>query len=776
MGQLKLNNLTAFKSVTQGEEADAIMHFMLTDPREITLYHNFFKNLIANASEEKKKEYQATIDMLIELAQNQVKFTANQFSFEPVAVKEFKVENGSGVETKVETKVKSEDVKLKIVAKNGEDVVVAEDDKVLREKYAAFIKQINVDALKLKVAELHAAGNDVEAEELSTFILGKGLYSGKKAKKWSAEAITKWFEAITKPVEDTIKIDPNLPLEEQLKLKYASYIPLTTEEETVENAKPENERTVKHLTTIEGLKAECKYLATQNKLDEMLEIAQFLLTNGYYASSTEEAPIKWTTVQVEDFIKGIKDALDTNSSEVKVELSPDTAPTAEKILAFYDEIKAGVMAGKTEEEAKAFIFEAVKNRNIETVTMFYKKENTPEELESMYVTMFKGPIAEAISQRDAKSIDVPAEIETMVSKCKDDKEKTLAKIIGKVVALYNKKGEKVSGKEAKEQIYKVAEEKFPEYYAEVLSNLKEEPTKTTKEDKPAIVTNDLKKFKKDHPALWEEVKNASTLEDVYNMAREQEKRNSFTIVSEMITHLINSGKIKDEKGEIVKWDTAQIELWINLRFKNAETPEETTVREAKTKLEAEAKAKVSEIETAKTEGSESPTIATAEVADAGKADSTGNSSETVKTVNDTFRPADAVGESVENPAEVVNTTVDTTGSAAEATAIEDKTAVEINLPKGVVVPEEDTPYKELYADKKAGLWQGILNLIKKMEAEGKQKTEIIHELADKLKSLAQKDELKQTAVHQWKRSNIQEVYNTIKKVGREMGLPNWQTA
>ena len=67
-------------SVKSGEEADAAFMLLLTDPNKITHYINFFQGLIPNASEENKKVYQNNIDTLIQIATNQIRFTANVYT------------------------------------------------------------------------------------------------------------------------------------------------------------------------------------------------------------------------------------------------------------------------------------------------------------------------------------------------------------------------------------------------------------------------------------------------------------------------------------------------------------------------------------------------------------------------------------------------------------------------------------------------------------------------------------------------------------------------
>ena len=225
MKQLQLKNLSIMSSVKSGEEADAAFMLLLTDPNKITHYINFFQALIPNASEENKKVYQNNIDTLIQIATNQIRFTANVYTLgsEEVAeaVKEVKT---------VEVEVTDPDkVKLKIVSKGGEDVV--EDNKVLREKYAAYIKTLDIKALELKVAELNAAGNNADAEELARFILGEGLFKAKKpAKKWSEENIAKFISTHIK----TAEVKTEASSETDPTKKYASYIPLTEEEEKIE--------------------------------------------------------------------------------------------------------------------------------------------------------------------------------------------------------------------------------------------------------------------------------------------------------------------------------------------------------------------------------------------------------------------------------------------------------------------------------------------------------------------------------------------------------------
>jgi hypothetical protein len=275
------------------------------------------------------------------------------------------------------------------------------------------------------------------------------------------------------------------------------------------------------------------------------------------------------------------------------------------------------------------------------------------------------------------------------------------------------------------------------------------------EKEKVTIAQNTEDFPTKYPEIWETVKDCKTLDDIYKMAKDLENKQSLTVLSEMITHLISSGKISHsiEKPLIIKWDKAQIELWINASFP-VSTPEEIT---AKTVNETAAE-KVEVVPTVNDKAA-NPTAAVAspETTEVG----TGIPAATAE-------PATVVANKVEASAgadNVQDSTVDT-GDA-------DIVKTDITYPTGVVVPTEDESLKELYAAKKPGFWQGVSDIMIRLMAKGKKPNEIKHIIADKMLVLSKKDELSQCFVRNFKRTNINELYNVVNKIATAMVVPNW---
>ena len=335
------------------------------------------------------------------------------------------------------------------------------------------------------------------------------------------------------------------------------------------------------------------------------------------------------------------------------------------------------------------------------------------------------------------------------------------------------------------------------------------------------------------------------------MARELEKTQDFLVVSEMITHLISSGKISDsmQKPLTIKWDNAQIELWINNMFKNAETVAEAaaivvdpltvaSTEKAGTDVEAAATESIAK-ENVSTEpqaiASDMPTeqvkldsqdktdpanptqpaVETAKDADAtvitgaesSSAEDTAKLGE-VAPVEDAAKAADStieatgsVAETVEESklGEVAAATTDQVGNAnteipsGQASGTEQESAgpaqsqesgieealeeTELVYPAKLQILEGDEPYKELYVTSgKAGkqmFWQGVANIVTRSLAEGKVQKDITHTIADKIKALGKNDNFTQCFVRNFKKSPINEIYNTINKIAVTLGVKGW---
>jgi hypothetical protein len=742
MGELSIMALKAVQNLETGEDFDVIRDFLLTDPLKITHEIAFWRNELPNASAEEKLIAEEMINTLKNQLVKQVRFTNSVYSLndtveaknEGTVEKTAKVEQTPKAETseKVDPSVAHLHVVKDTVATTG-------DDKELREKYKDLIKEINVEALKLKVTKMIDDKDEAGAKEVAYFILGKGLYKAKKAKQWSTDAMDKWFESC-KPAPATEEVAD----ETDLNVKYSGFLG-------------------EHLTTIAGLKAECKFCISDNQVDRGLELVTFLLSNGYYSPDEGEA-FKWSNSQIEDFIKAVRDDIVANpltltpSDEVKAatDVVPDTKgdaginpnpPATEevatvKMVDFYKGLEQKILTEDvTEESIKAYVLESAKTTKIENLESFYNADSSVEGLEAMYATFFISVVADKLKTKTLKETDVKEEIIKLVGVAVTNKEKGLAKVIQTAKRLYEKRGEHPTLTECKGIVYAITEEAYPEYYKDMIKILGEQ-------EKPIIV-QDGEDFTKKHPEIWEEVKNAEYLDDVYTMAREQEKKQDFLVVSEMITHLINSGKIKSskEKPLPLKWGKAEIELWINNTFKNAET--------------------VAEAEKANTPD---PTgvVASKETTDAGKP-STESPVDTLPGPVEAVAQSDSVASVTDDTA---NADIDT--GAPVNTAVEDAVAIEVTYPDGITIPEGDAEFKGLYAKKNDAFWQEFKSILKKLLAEGKTCKEARDIMADKVKAIANNDDFTQCNIRNFKKDNITELYKMINKKAEKLGIEGWK--
>ena len=808
MGVLKLKGMELVKNLETEEEFDVLRDFLLTDPKNVTHCINFWKGeLPNNTNAEEVAEIEGIIKMLKNTLKLQARVTARIYStteesevVEATEVKEVKSEKP--VETKTEVKEVKEEKKetkpvetaehkstLRVV--RDEEVVETDVNRILRVKYEKLIKNINIEALKLMVTNYMANPATInDAKEVATFILGEGLYQGKKAKKWDQKQIDKFLESCVTILPTTEKVETSDTTEavhtaeeapaadEDLYAKYACYLG--------DNG-----------VTLSGIKTEVKFLINEGKVEEAIEIAAFLLGSGEYVDSKPE---KWTELQIEEFITAIKNELKEKPMDLNPEgstsasaealkdesVNKDVLPEYEtRIDKFYSELEDKILTDNLDEAAiKQYVFDTIKSRKVQNLEAFHNAESTTEELESMYVTFFVSFVATKFEERNLKGLDVKEEIVRLVKAAIDAKEKGLAKVISEVGKLYRKRGENVNIKEVRELVYAATEESFPEYYAELSKSMDIKRTETKsvepKVEEKVTIVQDTVDFPVKYPEIWENVKDAKCLDDVYTMARELEKTQSFLIVSEMIIHLISSGKINDSDGKPVNWDISAIELWINAQFTNAETVAEAAaqnptqdVETAKTELTSDKPAsteleqqentasdKQTEVETSNT----SPEIVnpTPEVA---SPEATSNEEVTATTTGTTE-------ESSSSPEKTVEEAMQDSASSAQESTVEE--ASEITYPKGITIPEEDKDFKELYASKSEHFWQAFVNNIKRLTTEGKSKKEITHIMADKIKAIAQNNDCSQCHARNFRRTNITEMYKVVNKKADALGIEGWK--
>jgi hypothetical protein len=736
MGELKLAGMHIVKDLETEEEFSALRDFLLTDPLKITHSINFWKSELPNSSEADKVEINEIITSLKNLLKNQARLTCNVYAWNSEEVTEVKPVIEQIKETNIENKPTEHVSNLKLVAKDGEDVIQEESQEVktLREKYASFIKEITVDDLMKRVKD------NIENEELARFILSEGLYKGKKAKKWQSEAIEKWLLACKPTVATIVEETEATEGDTDFHKKYAAFLG-------------------EHKMTLGALRAETKFSLGTGEVEKGLELATFILGSGEYA---DDAPKQWSAAEIEAFVLEIKNELAAVPLDLKPEGSTDILPKAAaeieakekivydiKITEMYSLISEQALAEKPEDEIKKFIFETIKSKKVENLDMFQNVESTQEELDSMYVTFFESFIINKYNEAAIRKLDVKAELTKLIDAAVDAGDKGLSKVIQEARKMYEKRGEPAGMKECKEIVYAITEEYHPEYYKQLMENLGEK--------KKVAIVQETVAFDVKYPELYETVKDCKYLDDIYTMAREMEKTQSFLVVSEMIIHLISSGKISHsaDKPLTIKWDNAQIELWINSMFKEAETVAETAAEVSTPVVEPP----VIEVPTTEVPTTEVPVtpVPTEEVVSP--------EITTPEKAGNTETEVSAPEEAVAGPVEEVVVS-DSVVSAPENT-------VEIVYPNGVTVPEEDNNFKGLYAKDKIGFEAGFKLVVNTLTTEGKSKKEITHLLADKIKELSKNDDLTQCHVRNFKRSNINELYQAVNKIAARLEIEGW---
>jgi hypothetical protein len=765
MGQPKLNGMHIVNEITAGEELDLFMSFLVSDPAKITLYIQFWRSELQNATDENKAEIQKMLDMWLEIAKNQTKFNHNVYTFN--------YGNESGVEKKknefVDNK-KAEQARmvhqpanastddpskenLKVVSVNGEDVAESDTDKALRTKYADIIKVLNYDELLTKTKKMMTDGLDIDAIEMATFILSKGLYKGKKAKPQAQDRIDKFIEACKPKVEDTTDEDEqtNLADEKDLNKRFANYLG-------------------EKAPTIATLRAEVKCLFGEGKAEQAVSLATFILTNGHCSDDKN----KWTDLRVETWMKEIKEELANPDKAVK--------PVFEiSSVDMYANIKKKILEeNMSEEDLKKFIFDTITTKKVELVAdLCSDPKPTQAQLEDAYVRYYLSYVANQYDEKKNKSLDIKEEIIKMVKKCKLDKEKGLSGAISKAMILYAKRGEKPGIKEVQKIVYSIADEIDPEYYKEVMANLnKSKETKTV----TVVDAKEIVPFDKKYPDIWDLVKDCKTLDELHKQAVDLEKIQDFTVVQAMIIHSISSGNIKDAEKQPDKWDLAQIELWINTMFQRAETP-----------AEAADKAKETNPTPPATDMSKTTPGAGTETVDT--ANSTKGASETAKTITDesangsSTETADTTktvnekcGEDLKNSlgsAPGATTNQDTNASTATqngqpATTVTENVGAAEQVKNGTEEKNADLVFKTwATVETKESFDKGFVENVTRLMKEKKSKVEIIHEISDVIFEISREEKFKNSMVHNFANTKLSDIYKAVDRKCLKLTIEGW---
>lgn len=724
--QLQFKGMAAVKELDKEEDMDLLFNFLITDPLKITHYIAFWRQEAINADEKGKARCEKMIALLLDHAEKQCILTCNVYSFDGAIEAQLEVETKSVKEIK-ETKPSIATIKDQLgntvdLSKAALHVVqdspiAVDEDRILREKYVDIIKKINVEDLTIRVKALYTEGKEDNAKEIATFILGKGLYSGKKAKQWPVDKIEKFLDSCKPKVAESNNDAP--AADEDLYKKYEMYLG-------------------EHAPTLAGLRAEVTFLLKNEEIDKAFEIGTLILADGLY---TDEGATKWSDLQIQEWFTDIKNEI-ANPKENK-----ETTPAFDvSMLQIYDAIKLKISTEDlTEDQIKAFVVDFVKTNKVENLTIYFGVDSTVEQIEKMYVPFFIGMVKAALDEKGNLKLNVKDEICKMIQSNIDKKEKSLSNVYQNAATLYRKRGEQVSIKEAKETVINIAEEKYPEYYAEIKVALGK-----TDEPKVAIV-QDKVNFETAHPELYEVVKNAKNLDDVYTMAREMEKTQSFTIVSEMIIHLISSGKISDKEGNLVNWELPAVEMWINTMF----TPAETVAEAAEKVVLVDPNTPGANTDKPADEtqpAAESPTPAAASSEVAGQPEESVSSPE-----DNTNIPATDI------PAPTQNA-----GVAVEVNA-------DMGYPSDYIMPEEMVPYKDLYVKqgKAEAFWASFRLHIERLMTEGKNKKDITHEMTDAIKAIATDDTLTQCFARNFKKTNVTEMYKTVDRKAIAQEIKGW---
>jgi hypothetical protein len=762
MGALKLNGMSVMKDFKTTEDVELYMAGLQTDPMKITHLINSLKQELPNATGPDKDRIEKAIRGLVNHLINLANITSNAYSYseeipevkKPIEVKDevketitkdTTPETNKTVEITVDVVKADPSKNLKITSIKGEDVIVVDEDRILREKYKDLIKQINVEALELKVIGLFKEGKEADAIEVANFILKNGHYIAKKPKHQNSDQVNTFIERCRSKV---VKVVETIPTTETTPIATEATAPLETNEVLAADRDLYKEYANylgEHAPTTAGLRADTKFDLSNGTIDMAMERATFMLAEGLCNDSEGK---KYSSTEIEDWFKAIKEDMVKNPLTPQYDLL---------MTDLYNDIKDQIHnKNVNEEDLKVYVIKTVTDKKVENLEKFYggaEGKDPQAEMENMYVTYFLSYVANQYKIKGTKTADATTEIELAVKRCADNNEKTLGKAIQRALNVYREKGEKPDNKEVKEIVYKIAEEKYPEYFAKVTAYLNANA-------KPAIVpTEEAVDFVKKYPEAWESIKdtNPTCLDDVVNMAKELEKTQSFTIVSEAITHFMSSGKINDKDGKACNWDAAQIELWINKVFTAEPTPAEIVDNTIKVEaLIVEDTTK--NVETPTTPAPEIPVTVDQTAA---PAPSTEKASEVVEQ-----KSVDKMGEDTAATEEVKSD-----GKAASTgTSTVDPLYAHLN---GYVIPAEHAEYTALYAKKKDEFEQGLVDIITKRMIEGKTKTDIKHEIADVLKEIAINNAISQTFARNFKPTSMTDLYKTIDSKATKLEVKGW---
>ena len=780
MEALKLIGMQVIKDLQTEEELDVLRDFLLTDPLKITHSIAFWKQELPNATEEEKGEITKLIASLKSILKAQVNVTARVYSLSTENVESVVETKTEVIEEKQETvkETKQQTINPSVASLHvvRDEVIPADENRILRTKYEALIKNLTMEELKSKVMPLiNNPSTEAEAIEMATFLLSEGLYKGKKAKKMDQAFIDKFLKSC-RPKEEA----PAATTEQ------SSTAPEVTENVSTEEPAADEDLYAKYAcylgdnkTSLTGIKTEVKFLMSEGKVEEAIQIAAFLLGAGEYVDSKPE---RWSAQQIEDFIKAIKDDLKANPMDLgpKEEIKEESEVVAEtpaaeekpefdtKISDFYVEVENKILVDKLDTTAiKQWIFDSIKTRKVECLDMFHNVESSTEELESMYTTFFNSFVNAKFQEKEVKSIDMTEEITKIIKIAIDNKEKLLTSVIQEAGKMYAKRGEAVAIKEVRDIVHRIAADKYPEFYAEMI--------KIVGEKNKLTIVQDKVDFPNKYPEIWETVKDAKSLDDVYTMARELEKNQSFLVVSEMIIHLISSGKISDKEGNLVNWDNAAIEMWINTMFTPAETVAETTEPEVTT-TETVVETEPEVVEPTPTEQVIEPVVETEKLADEPLPTEEVASQEVTE---ETSTQEEATSSTEQESGTQENTsqseTVEEVASTS-VTTVEEKSVEELNItyPSGITIPEEHNELKELYASKKEGFFDGFVKIINGLTTKGETRKEITHTIADALMKIANDKQNSQCFARNFKGINIDGLYKMINSKANALEILGWK--
>jgi hypothetical protein len=623
------------------------------------------------------------------------------------------------------------------------------------------IKKINVDGIRLSAIEMFKESKDVDAIEMITFLLSKGLYTGKKVKEWQPEKVTDFIEmcktAAIKAAEN--KVEPLIDEDIDLYKKYAQFLGDNKLTET-------------------GLRAEVKNLLNVGNLQDAGELAVFMLINGLCVGMEGGG---YTPAHIEEWIDGIKADIVNNPLEIdkaeggitSLSEKTNTSLTDEEdkkyeisMSEFFIDIKSRILDhDAAEDDIKKYILDTIKDKKVENLEKFHggvEGKDPIAETEKMYHGYFEGVVKNTLAEHDAKMLDMKVEITKMIAKAKELGKQVLGSVVQEAKALYTKRGEVPGIREVSDQVHEICKEVDIEYYNKVMAHLAEGK-------KTPVVNTDTKNiipFDKRYPEIYEKVKDCKTLDDLFKQAKDLEAIQDFMVVSAMITYMISSGNMTKD-NEPVKWDQAQIEMWINNMFQNAETVAEAEANKI--------------IDAPKTDPTLPATDAPGAIPGAG--------TETVDTVDTTRKVSEAAKTETDEKAQP-GSTIEANGKPGEEKPAVEQGAdgqkpvagttnnEEFPYPKDYTWLTETLPYKKLYATKNNDMWDGVKEIAIKLIDEGKKRMEIVHLIGDTFKKIANDDHksLLRCQARNFKRTHLADLYKMIEEKGYKLEIPRWEIA